>query len=160
MADFLPFLLSPPLNNVPLSKEVIPSSDSKITQLCTRFLAETGLACFTCSVPCLANSNFQCIFYCTEVVQDYHVTWFWSNSLFIHCLETDNIFKLLGIGKQGLTFFLLFFRPALADNWYSLSYLYFSTVGTLITVVVGIIVSLLTGTSSGVVIKCLRSLAN
>ncbi|NXF83017.1 SC5A8 protein, partial [Sclerurus mexicanus] len=36
-------------------------------------------------------------------------------------------------------------RPALADNWYSLSYLYFSTLGTLITVVVGIIISLLTG---------------
>ncbi|NWX39883.1 SC5A8 protein, partial [Steatornis caripensis] len=36
-------------------------------------------------------------------------------------------------------------RPALADNWYSLSYLYFSTVGTLTTVVVGIIISLLTG---------------
>ncbi|NWS60081.1 SC5A8 protein, partial [Chunga burmeisteri] len=36
-------------------------------------------------------------------------------------------------------------RPALADNWYSLSYLYFSTVGTLITVIVGIIISLLTG---------------
>ncbi|NXH41996.1 SC5A8 protein, partial [Dicaeum eximium] len=36
-------------------------------------------------------------------------------------------------------------RPALADNWYSLSYLYFSTLGTLVTVVVGIIVSLLTG---------------
>lgn len=137
--------------------------DSKITQLCTRFLAETGLSCFTCSFPCvdsfykgtcLANSNFQCTFYCTEVVPDHHVTWFWSNSLFLHCLETDSIFKLLGIGKQKLTFFLLFFRPALADNWYSLSYLYFSTLGTLITVVVGIIVSLLTGTSSRVVIKC------
>uniref|UniRef100_A0A8C5U412 Solute carrier family 5 member 8 n=1 Tax=Malurus cyaneus samueli TaxID=2593467 RepID=A0A8C5U412_9PASS len=38
--------------------------------------------------------------------------------------------------------------PALADNWYSLSYLYFSTLGTLITIVVGIIISLLTGTSS------------
>ncbi|NWT16383.1 SC5A8 protein, partial [Vireo altiloquus] len=36
-------------------------------------------------------------------------------------------------------------RPALADNWYSLSYLYFSTVGTLVTVLVGIIISLLTG---------------
>ncbi|NXG56308.1 SC5A8 protein, partial [Hemiprocne comata] len=36
-------------------------------------------------------------------------------------------------------------RPAIADNWYSLSYLYFSTVGTLATVAVGIIVSLLTG---------------
>ncbi|NWW51026.1 SC5A8 protein, partial [Pedionomus torquatus] len=36
-------------------------------------------------------------------------------------------------------------RPALADNWYSLSYLYFSTLGTLITVAVGIIISLLAG---------------
>ncbi|NWV71151.1 SC5A8 protein, partial [Malurus elegans] len=36
-------------------------------------------------------------------------------------------------------------RPALADTWYSLSYLYFSTLGTLITIVVGIIISLLTG---------------
>ncbi|KAM6290370.1 sodium-coupled monocarboxylate transporter 1 [Porphyrio hochstetteri] len=36
-------------------------------------------------------------------------------------------------------------RPVLADNWYSLSYLYFSTLGTLITVLVGILVSLLTG---------------
>uniref|UniRef100_A0A8C8BS83 Solute carrier family 5 member 8 n=1 Tax=Otus sunia TaxID=257818 RepID=A0A8C8BS83_9STRI len=52
-----------------------------------------------------------------------------------------------------LTHFLLFFRPALADSWYSLSYLYFSTLGTLITVVVGIIISLLTGTSSRAVIE-------
>ncbi|XP_048355100.1 sodium-coupled monocarboxylate transporter 1-like [Sphaerodactylus townsendi] len=36
-------------------------------------------------------------------------------------------------------------RPALADYWYSLSYLYFSTLGTLVTVAVGIVVSLLTG---------------
>ncbi|NXI84790.1 SC5A8 protein, partial [Rhipidura dahli] len=36
-------------------------------------------------------------------------------------------------------------RPVLADNWYSLSYLYFSTLGTLVTVVVGITISLLTG---------------
>ncbi|XP_067998829.1 sodium-coupled monocarboxylate transporter 1 [Melanerpes formicivorus] len=36
-------------------------------------------------------------------------------------------------------------RPALADSWYSLSYLYFSTLGTLITVAVGIVISLLTG---------------
>ncbi|KAM6425042.1 sodium-coupled monocarboxylate transporter 1 [Rhynochetos jubatus] len=36
-------------------------------------------------------------------------------------------------------------RPALADNWYSLSYLYFSTLGTLSTVLVGVIISLLTG---------------
>ncbi|XP_013802777.1 sodium-coupled monocarboxylate transporter 1 [Apteryx mantelli] len=36
-------------------------------------------------------------------------------------------------------------RPVLADNWYSLSYLYFSTLGTLVTVAVGIVTSLLTG---------------
>ncbi|KAI6079320.1 sodium-coupled monocarboxylate transporter 1 [Aix galericulata] len=36
-------------------------------------------------------------------------------------------------------------RPVLADRWYSLSYLYFSTLGTLITIVVGMIISLLTG---------------
>ncbi|XP_063303244.1 sodium-coupled monocarboxylate transporter 1 [Pelobates fuscus] len=36
-------------------------------------------------------------------------------------------------------------RPALADNWYSMSYLYFSTIGTIVAVIVGVIVSLLTG---------------
>ncbi|XP_053319633.1 sodium-coupled monocarboxylate transporter 1-like [Spea bombifrons] len=36
-------------------------------------------------------------------------------------------------------------RPALADYWYSLSYLYFSILGTLITLVVGVIISLITG---------------
>ncbi|KAG8578430.1 hypothetical protein GDO81_010487 [Engystomops pustulosus] len=36
-------------------------------------------------------------------------------------------------------------RPELADNWYSLSYLYFSTIGTIITIIIGIIASLLSG---------------
>ncbi|KAJ7329957.1 hypothetical protein JRQ81_016131 [Phrynocephalus forsythii] len=36
-------------------------------------------------------------------------------------------------------------RPILADYWYSISYLYFSTLGTLVTVAVGIVISLLTG---------------
>ncbi|KAM6214506.1 sodium-coupled monocarboxylate transporter 1 [Rhynchocyon petersi] len=36
-------------------------------------------------------------------------------------------------------------RTPLMDNWYSLSYLYFSTIGTLVTLLVGIIISLLTG---------------
>ncbi|XP_041444606.1 sodium-coupled monocarboxylate transporter 1 isoform X2 [Xenopus laevis] len=36
-------------------------------------------------------------------------------------------------------------RPELADSWYSLSYLYFSTLGTLVSVIVGLIVSLLSG---------------
>ncbi|XP_006125923.1 sodium-coupled monocarboxylate transporter 1 isoform X1 [Pelodiscus sinensis] len=36
-------------------------------------------------------------------------------------------------------------RPVLVDYWYSLSYLYFSTLGTLVTIVLGMIVSLLTG---------------
>ncbi|KFP81849.1 Sodium-coupled monocarboxylate transporter 1, partial [Acanthisitta chloris] len=49
-------------------------------------------------------------------------------------------------------------RPALADNWYSLSYLYFSTLGTLITVAVGIIISLLTGTSHRAVTECVLDL--
>uniref|UniRef100_A0A8C3AS36 Solute carrier family 5 member 8 n=1 Tax=Cyclopterus lumpus TaxID=8103 RepID=A0A8C3AS36_CYCLU len=37
-------------------------------------------------------------------------------------------------------------HPLLADSWYSLSYLYFSPIGTIITVSVGLLVSLLTGT--------------
>ncbi|XP_024112799.2 sodium-coupled monocarboxylate transporter 1 [Pongo pygmaeus] len=36
-------------------------------------------------------------------------------------------------------------RTPLMDNWYSLSYLYFSAVGTLVTLLVGILVSLSTG---------------
>lgn len=31
------------------------------------------------------------------------------------------------------------------DNWYSLSYLYFSTIGTLVTLLVGMLISLPTG---------------
>ncbi|KAH0616787.1 hypothetical protein JD844_028177 [Phrynosoma platyrhinos] len=37
------------------------------------------------------------------------------------------------------------YRPVLADYWYSLSYLYFSTLGTLVTIVMGLGASLLTG---------------
>ncbi|XP_069485452.1 sodium-coupled monocarboxylate transporter 1-like [Ambystoma mexicanum] len=36
-------------------------------------------------------------------------------------------------------------RPAVADYWYSLSYLYLSTLGTLIVIIVGVLVSLITG---------------
>ncbi|KAM3858990.1 sodium-coupled monocarboxylate transporter 1 [Diretmus argenteus] len=36
-------------------------------------------------------------------------------------------------------------RPVLADNWYSLSYLYFSPIGTITAITVGVIVSLLSG---------------
>lgn len=36
-------------------------------------------------------------------------------------------------------------RPLLADTWYSLSYLYFSPIGTIVAIVVGLLVSLLTG---------------
>lgn len=43
------------------------------------------------------------------------------------------------------SFALLSFRTPLMDNWYSLSYLYFSTLGTLVTLFVGILVSLPTG---------------
>ncbi|XP_062054043.1 sodium-coupled monocarboxylate transporter 2 [Lepus europaeus] len=40
-------------------------------------------------------------------------------------------------------------RPALADSWYSLSYLYFSTVGCLGCIVAGIIISFITGPQKG-----------
>ncbi|TDG96819.1 hypothetical protein EPR50_G00232850 [Perca flavescens] len=36
-------------------------------------------------------------------------------------------------------------KPMLADNWYSLSYLYFSPIGTIIAISVGLLVSLFTG---------------
>ncbi|XP_062338651.1 sodium-coupled monocarboxylate transporter 1 [Osmerus eperlanus] len=37
------------------------------------------------------------------------------------------------------------YRPLLADSWYSLSYLYFSPIGTLTAIAVGLVVSLITG---------------
>uniref|UniRef100_A0A3Q1GH70 Solute carrier family 5 member 8, like n=1 Tax=Acanthochromis polyacanthus TaxID=80966 RepID=A0A3Q1GH70_9TELE len=37
------------------------------------------------------------------------------------------------------------FRPALADTWYSLSYLYFAPFGTLVTIICGLLVSIITG---------------
>uniref|UniRef100_H3CN88 Solute carrier family 5 member 8 n=1 Tax=Tetraodon nigroviridis TaxID=99883 RepID=H3CN88_TETNG len=43
------------------------------------------------------------------------------------------------------TFFLAPSRSLLADTWYSISYLYFSPIGTIIAIVVGLLVSLLTG---------------
>lgn len=36
-------------------------------------------------------------------------------------------------------------RTLLADNWYSLSYLYFSPIGTIVVIGVGLLVSLFTG---------------
>lgn len=36
-------------------------------------------------------------------------------------------------------------RPALADNWYSLSYLYFSPVGIIVTMIIALIVSAISG---------------
>ncbi|KAL0978766.1 hypothetical protein UPYG_G00174910 [Umbra pygmaea] len=36
-------------------------------------------------------------------------------------------------------------RPALAETWYSLSYLYLSVLGTLVTVIVGLVISAITG---------------
>ncbi|XP_069485976.1 sodium-coupled monocarboxylate transporter 1-like [Ambystoma mexicanum] len=44
-----------------------------------------------------------------------------------------------------LTTTAVYERPAIADNWYSVSYLYFGPLGTLVTVAIGIIASLLTG---------------
>ncbi|KAK3574886.1 hypothetical protein QTP86_018352 [Hemibagrus guttatus] len=45
----------------------------------------------------------------------------------------------VGIGAQIIV------RPALADTWYSLSYLYFCPVAMLVTVTIGLIVSAITG---------------
>lgn len=39
-------------------------------------------------------------------------------------------------------------RPPIADYWYSLSYLYFSLLGTLTTMVSGLLVSAITGKTS------------
>lgn len=39
------------------------------------------------------------------------------------------------------------YRPPLADSWYSLSYLYLSVLGMLITIVSGLLVSIVTGES-------------
>ncbi|OXB75401.1 UNVERIFIED_CONTAM: hypothetical protein H355_010603 [Colinus virginianus] len=64
----------------------------------------------------------------------------------LHCYGCTGVSPgCFAAGKQRLTLFLLFFRPVLADHWYSLSYLYFSTLGTLTTIAVGMIISLLTG---------------
>ncbi|XP_043915101.1 sodium-coupled monocarboxylate transporter 2 [Protopterus annectens] len=45
------------------------------------------------------------------------------------------------------------FRPPLADSWYSLSYLYYSAIGFLATVVVGLLVSFISGRIHGKDIK-------
>uniref|UniRef100_A0A4W5MJN8 Solute carrier family 5 member 8 n=1 Tax=Hucho hucho TaxID=62062 RepID=A0A4W5MJN8_9TELE len=45
----------------------------------------------------------------------------------------------------GCHYVCLLYRPFLADNLYSLSYLYFSPIGTLTTLAVGLVVSLLSG---------------
>lgn len=83
----------------PLLKKLFLHLDSWSAQLHARFLAETGLSCFTCSVPCVASlywpvsspvkepvlrilTDFQCTFYCTEVVQEYQVAWFRTNSVY------------------------------------------------------------------------------
>jgi hypothetical protein len=58
--------------------------------------------------------------------------------------------SLIQLAVSGTTWnltvvLLLSFRTPLMDNWYSLSYLYFSTLGTLTTLFVGLLISLPTG---------------
>lgn len=48
-------------------------------------------------------------------------------------------------------------RALLADNWYSLSYLYFSLVGTVVAISVGLTVSLLTGRKHSVTVINMQS---
>nr|XP_060515615.1 sodium-coupled monocarboxylate transporter 1 [Panthera onca] len=55
-------------------------------------------------------------------------------------------FFLKAFSDSMLEFMLLFFlRTPLMDNWYSLSYLYLSTLGTLVTLFMGMLISLPTG---------------
>uniref|UniRef100_A0A673WED6 Solute carrier family 5 member 8 n=1 Tax=Salmo trutta TaxID=8032 RepID=A0A673WED6_SALTR len=61
-------------------------------------------------------------------------------------------------GSVGCHYVCLLYRPFLADNWYSLSYLYFSPIGTLTTLAVGLVVSLLSGTLSQMVVLLLTIL--
>lgn len=56
------------------------------------------------------------------------------------------MYKILLIVLYFLSIFSLPCRTVLAVNWYSLSYLYFSPIGTIITIIVGLSVSLFTGT--------------
>ncbi|NWX89585.1 SC5A8 protein, partial [Nothoprocta pentlandii] len=62
-----------------------------------------------------------------------------SNSSDFTSPTTIPLTTLLQTQTKGYT------RPAIADNWYSVSYLYLSTLGTLFTVAVGVLVSLFTG---------------
>ncbi|KAM9230654.1 sodium-coupled monocarboxylate transporter 1 [Dugong dugon] len=65
------------------------------------------------------------------------------------CNSTSNVTDLLAATEMpfSTSAFQVYnvARTPLMDNWYSLSYLYFSTLGTFVTVLVGIIISLLTG---------------
>ncbi|CAL8339328.1 unnamed protein product [Arctogadus glacialis] len=46
------------------------------------------------------------------------------------------------------------FRPVLADSWYSVSYMYFSPIGTLTALTVGVVVSLLSGGWKNLKLTC------
>uniref|UniRef100_A0A673BE07 Solute carrier family 5 member 8 n=1 Tax=Sphaeramia orbicularis TaxID=375764 RepID=A0A673BE07_9TELE len=59
----------------------------------------------------------------------------WTSTMSVCCLVIDVIVHI----SFSTT------RSVLEDNWYSLSYMYFSPIGTIITVTVGLIVSLLSG---------------
>uniref|UniRef100_A0AAZ3RQT5 Solute carrier family 5 member 8 n=1 Tax=Oncorhynchus tshawytscha TaxID=74940 RepID=A0AAZ3RQT5_ONCTS len=61
-------------------------------------------------------------------------------------LTTHAVNHICNIITVGCHYVCLPCRPFLADNWYSLSYLYFSPIGTLTTLAVGLLVSLLSGT--------------
>ncbi|XP_006871165.1 PREDICTED: sodium-coupled monocarboxylate transporter 1 [Chrysochloris asiatica] len=65
------------------------------------------------------------------------------------CNSTYNVTKLVATTEMPFSTSAFqmhdVVRTPLMDNWYSLSYLYFSTLGTLITVFVGTIISLMTG---------------
>uniref|UniRef100_A0A6Q2Y2N6 Solute carrier family 5 member 8 n=1 Tax=Esox lucius TaxID=8010 RepID=A0A6Q2Y2N6_ESOLU len=57
---------------------------------------------------------------------------------------TANLFNWTATSTQASLYTTLV-QPFLADNWYSMSYLYFSPIGTLTALIVGLVVSLLSG---------------
>lgn len=67
----------------------------------------------------------------------------------------NNICNVITVGCH---YVCLPYRPFLADNWYSLSYLYFSPIGSLTTLAVGLLVSLLSGTLPQMVVLLLTIL--
>lgn len=75
------------------------------------------------------NSRYVCFIDCHTSEFFFHAS---------YCMKTVSV-------ATSSQLVLLYPRPMLADKWYSLSYLYFSPIGTITAVCVGVIVSLFSG---------------